>query len=281
MRRTGTGAAGAGPDAAQDRRRRGAVRNRFHHLAFHRRHRDHGSGTARPGTRRRTRSHPCLAFLLGWAIFRVTDWISPPEPVGLKLIRPVDPERDHIQRQSRRPADPGGVRGLRVPVLQPRHGVHRRGARPFRRRRVRYVWRHLPLERVHPRAFDAARAAEAAGLQGKYFEMGSQLFAHQDDLEWSDIYRYANSSAGPRPFRRGRAGAFVEGAAPGAGRRAGRRVDGSQLDADVFRQRHAAQGPVGFGQPDPRAGSSAEPRTSAAGSSPAPAWRPCAACTTR
>jgi len=56
---------------------------------------------------------------------------------------------------------------------------------------LRYVWRHLPLERVHPRAFDAARAAEAAGLQGKYFEMGIQLFEHQDDLEWSDIYRYA------------------------------------------------------------------------------------------
>ena len=33
--------------------------------------------------------------------------------------------------------------------------------------------------------------AEAAALQGKYFEMGTQLFEHQDDLEWSDIYRYA------------------------------------------------------------------------------------------
>ena len=59
--------------------------------------------------------------------------------------------------------------------------------------RLRYVWRHLPLERVHPRAVDAARAAEAAALQGKYFEMGMQLFEHQDDLEWSDIYRYANA----------------------------------------------------------------------------------------
>ena len=38
-----------------------------------------------------------LAFLLGWAIFRITDWISPPEPVGLKLVRPVDPDRDHIR----------------------------------------------------------------------------------------------------------------------------------------------------------------------------------------
>jgi len=53
------------------------------------------------------------------------------------------------------------------------------------------VWRHLPLERVHPRAFNAALAAEAAALQGRFFEMGAELFAHQEDLEWSDMYRYA------------------------------------------------------------------------------------------
>ncbi len=56
---------------------------------------------------------------------------------------------------------------------------------------LRYVWRHLPLERVHPRAFEAARASEAAALQGKFWEMGRELFGHQDDLEWSDMYRYA------------------------------------------------------------------------------------------
>jgi protein-disulfide isomerase len=53
------------------------------------------------------------------------------------------------------------------------------------------VWRHLPLERVHPRAFDAARASEAAALQGRFWEMAIEMFAHPDDLEWSDIYRYA------------------------------------------------------------------------------------------
>ena len=123
---------------------------------------------------------------------------------------------------------------------------------------LRYVWRHLPLERVHPRAFDAARAAEAAGLQGKYFEMGKMLFANQDDLEWSDIYRYANAiGLRHRTVRRGRACAPVESVAPGAGRCAGRRADGPQLDADVLRQWQATQGTVGCGQPDPRAGSGA------------------------
>ena len=61
-----------------------------------------------------------LAFLLGWAIFRITDWLSPPEPVGLKLVRPVDPDRDHIRGDPRRAADARRVRRLRVPVLQSR-----------------------------------------------------------------------------------------------------------------------------------------------------------------
>jgi protein-disulfide isomerase len=58
---------------------------------------------------------------------------------------------------------------------------------------LRYVWRHLPLERVHPHAFGAAWASEAAALQGRFAEMAQAMFADQDDLEWPDIYRYANN----------------------------------------------------------------------------------------
>jgi Na+/H+ antiporter NhaA len=132
-----------------------------------------------------------IAFALGWAIFRVTDWISPPEPVGLKLIRPVDPERDHIRGDPQAPLTLVEYGDYECPFCSRATGGIDEVVEHFGNR-LRYVWRHLPLERVHPRAFDAARAAEAAGLQGKYFEMGKMLFAHQDDLEWSDIYRYAN-----------------------------------------------------------------------------------------
>jgi Na+/H+ antiporter NhaA len=133
-----------------------------------------------------------LAFLLGWVIFRVTDWVSPPEPVGLKLIRPVDPERDHIRGNPDAPLTLVEYGDYECPFCSRATG----GIDEVRAHfgdELLYVWRHLPLERSHPRAVDAALAAEAAGLQGKYFEMGIQLFEHQDDLEWSDIYRYANS----------------------------------------------------------------------------------------
>ena len=133
-----------------------------------------------------------IAFLLGWAIFRITDWVSPPEPVGLKLIRPIDPGRDHIRGDPMAPLTLVEYGDYECPFCSRATGgidevLGRFGAD------LLYVWRHLPLVRSHPRAFDAARAAEAAGLQGKYFEMGRMLFAHQDDLEWSDIYRYANA----------------------------------------------------------------------------------------
>jgi len=133
-----------------------------------------------------------IALVLGWAIFHITDLVSPPEPIGLKLIRPVDLERDHVRGNPEAPLTLVEYGDYECPFCSRATG----GIDEVREHfgdDLLYVWRHLPLERVHPRAFDAARAAEAAGLQGKYFEMGIELFAHQDDLEWSDIYRYANA----------------------------------------------------------------------------------------
>jgi len=131
-----------------------------------------------------------LAFLLGWAIFRITDWISPPEAVGMKLVRHIDPERDHIRGETDAPLTLVEYGDYECPFCSRATGSIDQVREHFGDQ-LRYVWRHLPLERVHPRAFDAARASEAAALQGKFWEMGRELFSHQDDLEWSDIYRYA------------------------------------------------------------------------------------------
>jgi hypothetical protein len=45
------------------------------------------------------------------------------------------------------------------------------------------VWRHLPLNDVHPHAQLAAEAAEAAAAQGAFWEMHDLLLEHQDALE--------------------------------------------------------------------------------------------------
>ena len=56
---------------------------------------------------------------------------------------------------------------------------------------LRYVFRHFPLENIHPHARRAAEAAEAAASQGKFFEMHAALFEHQAALEEKDLLRYA------------------------------------------------------------------------------------------
>ncbi len=56
---------------------------------------------------------------------------------------------------------------------------------------VRYVWRHLPLNDVHPHAQLAAEASEAAAAQGAFWEMYDLLLAHQGRLELDDLRLYA------------------------------------------------------------------------------------------
>jgi protein-disulfide isomerase len=48
---------------------------------------------------------------------------------------------------------------------------------------LRVAFRHFPVRGSHPRAFPAACAAEAAGLQGRFWEMHDALFADQGRLD--------------------------------------------------------------------------------------------------
>lgn len=53
-----------------------------------------------------------------------------------------------------------------------------------------FIYRHFPLAKMHPHARPAAEAAEAAGAQGKFWEMHEMLFAHQEALERDDLLSY-------------------------------------------------------------------------------------------
>ena len=57
--------------------------------------------------------------------------------------------------------------------------------------RLRFVFRHFPLEAIHPHARSAATAAEAAGAQTDFWRMHEHLFEHQKALAESDLHRYA------------------------------------------------------------------------------------------
>jgi protein-disulfide isomerase len=55
---------------------------------------------------------------------------------------------------------------------------------------VRWVFRHFPLTAVHPRAFDAALAAECVGEQ-RFYDYIDVLFANQTALTHDDLVSYA------------------------------------------------------------------------------------------
>jgi len=58
---------------------------------------------------------------------------------------------------------------------------------------LRFVFRNFPLAEAHPHARIAAQAAEAAGAQGRFWEMHDLLFENQNALEPQDLVGYARS----------------------------------------------------------------------------------------
>ena len=53
--------------------------------------------------------------------------------------------------------------------------------------RIQFIFRNFPLTSMHPNAKAAAAAAEAAGLQGKYWEMHNHLYEAQNEWSTADV----------------------------------------------------------------------------------------------
>jgi protein-disulfide isomerase len=57
--------------------------------------------------------------------------------------------------------------------------------------RIRFVYRHFPLEGVHPHAMQAAETAESAGAQGRFWSMHDLLYENQAHLKLHQLRGYA------------------------------------------------------------------------------------------
>jgi protein-disulfide isomerase len=106
----------------------------------------------------------------------------------IDLAVPVDPDRDHVRGPDRAPVTLVEYGDFECPYCGRAEPAVRGLLAGYGD--LRYVWRHLPLTDVHPHAQLAAEAAEAAGLQGKFWEMHDQLLRHQDALTAKDLIRY-------------------------------------------------------------------------------------------
>lgn len=56
-----------------------------------------------------------------------------------------------------------------------------------------FVFRNFPLQESHPEAMIAAEAAEAAGLQNKFWEMHDMIYEHQDELSENNLQYFAEN----------------------------------------------------------------------------------------
>jgi Na+/H+ antiporter NhaA len=106
------------------------------------------------------------------------------------LADPVDPVRDHIRGPADAPVTLVEYGDFECPYCGMAESVVRDLLVDFGDD-VRYVWRHLPLNDVHPHAQLAADASEAAAIQGAFWEMHDLLLVHQDALRPADLARYA------------------------------------------------------------------------------------------
>ncbi len=133
-----------------------------------------------------------IATGLGWLAFQVAARWHGETSAGLPTVldRPVDPARDHILGPPDAPLTLVEYADFECPFCAKATGVSRE-VRDHYGDSVRYVFRHLTLPDVHPHAELAAAAAEAAGAQGRFWEMHNLLFARQDQLELEDVAGYA------------------------------------------------------------------------------------------
>jgi Na+/H+ antiporter NhaA len=139
-----------------------------------------------------------VAALLTWLLFRATALLprrlrirallGTAEPI-VDLYLDVDPERDHIRGPLGAPVTLVEYGDFECPYCGRAEPVLRELLRDFGD--IRYVWRHLPLSDVHPRAQLAAEASEAAAEQGSFWEMHDLLLDHQDRLTPGDLMGYA------------------------------------------------------------------------------------------
>ena len=138
------------------------------------------------------------AAAITWLIFRVVALlprrrrlealVGTAEPLT-DLAVDVSAEHDHIRGPADAPVTIVEYGDFECPYCGRAEAIVRELLREFGD--VRYVWRHLPLNDVHPRAQLAAEAAEAASAQGAFWPVHDLLLEHQDALQPADLLRYA------------------------------------------------------------------------------------------
>lgn len=140
-----------------------------------------------------------LAPVLAWLVLQLTKrlpasvrarQISQTAQELLDLGEDVDIDRDHVRGSDDAPVTLVEYGDFECPYCGQAEPVIRELLSEFGDD-LRYVWRHLPLNDVHPNAQLAAEASEAAEAQGRFWEFYEALLGRRGNLSPQEIDRVA------------------------------------------------------------------------------------------
>jgi protein-disulfide isomerase len=112
-----------------------------------------------------------------------TEWKS-------SLTVPVSEQRDHVQGSADAPATLVEYGDYECPYCGAAYPIVKE-VQAAMGDRLRFVFRNFPISTSHPHAEQAAEAAEAAAVQGSFWEMHDLIYEHQARLEDQDLRGYA------------------------------------------------------------------------------------------
>ena len=108
-----------------------------------------------------------------------------------KLILPVSTKRDHIQGKSSAPLTLVEYGDYECPYCGQAYLIVKEIQQRLKDQ-LRFVFRNFPLTQVHPHAQQTAEAAEAAGVQKKFWDMHDLLYENQQALDYYHLVEYAS-----------------------------------------------------------------------------------------
>jgi NhaA family Na+:H+ antiporter len=114
------------------------------------------------------------------------------DPVLATLTPAVDPDRDHVRGPLDAPVTLVEYGDFQCPDCVAAHRVVEGLLSRFEES-LRFVFRHMPLTDLHPRAQVAAEAAEAAAAQGRFWDMHDHLFGKPFELSDEKLRRHAEA----------------------------------------------------------------------------------------
>jgi protein-disulfide isomerase len=108
------------------------------------------------------------------------------------LNEPVDEDRDHVRGRADAAVTLLQYGDFECPYCGAAYPIVK-DVQAQMGERLRFVFRNFPISTSHPHAEQAAEAAEAAAVQGRFWEMHDLLYENQSHLEDEDLRGYAES----------------------------------------------------------------------------------------